>query len=626
MSEKKPGLFRRLFRGIWQIYKGFRSIILNLLFILIVTVVAVSLFSGDDKPSVPASAALVLNLNGDLVEEKQWVDPLSAVVNQGLGGQEETPEVLVSDVITVINHATKDDRINVMVLELSGLGSASLDKMQLIGTAIEQFKAAGKKVLAYGGYFSQNQYYLASYANNIYLSPMGGILFEGYGTYPMYYKSALEKLKLNAHVFRVGTYKSAVEPFLRDDMSAEAKEANAAWLNELWATYKQQVAERRGFAVSNFDETYEALIAKLQLAEGDLGNYAVQNKLADGLKTREEFRKEVIALVGKNDDNTYQHITFDNYARLVIPARQFDNPLTDKVAVVVARGTIVDGSAKAGTIGGDSTAALLRQARNDDKIKAVVLRIDSGGGSAYASEIIGQEITLLRQAGKPVIASMGAVAASGGYWIAAPTNEIWASPTTITGSIGIFGLMLSAENSLNHIGLNVDGVGTTELAGFSSGLPLYKGLSPKAQELFQLVIERGYRDFLSMVAHHRNMKVEDVDAVAQGRVWTGAKALEFGLVDKLGTIEDAISAAAEKAGLKHYDITVVQQELTPTEQMIKDFFGEAQVRGWLPQVEVSTEQKVLRNMTRQLNQDIKLFGQFNDPNSIYSYCVSCNIN
>ncbi|MDP5190717.1 signal peptide peptidase SppA, partial [Rheinheimera baltica] len=439
-------------------------------------------------------------------------------------------------------------------------------------------------------------------------------------------KNALEKLKINTHVFRVGTYKSAVEPFLRNDMSDAAKEANIAWLTELWNNYKSQVAARRGFDVTNFDETYAALLENLQAAEGDLSQYALNAGLVDHINTKEAFRRNLVAIVGENDEHTYNHVTFDDYADLVIPAQQFDNPLTDKVGVVVARGVIVDGQAKAGSIGGDSTAALLRQARHDDKIKAVVLRIDSPGGSAYASEVIAQEIRLLREAGKPVIASMGSVAASGGYWIAAPTNEIWAAPTTITGSIGIFGLLHTAENVLPTLGLNVDGVGTTELAGMSGGLPLFKGLDDKAKDLFQLLIERGYTEFLTMVGENRNMSVTDVDKVAQGRVWTGSKALELGLVDKLGTFDDAVKAAAEKAGLSQYDVKVVKQSLTPSEQMIKELLGEAKAQGWLPQTHVSPEQKLLGKFTQQLKQDFVLLNQFNDPNGVYSYCVGCSIN
>ena len=625
MAEKKKGIIRRFFGAIWAVYKGFRSTVLNIIFILFVILIGSAIFGGGDKVKVAKTSALYLNLRGDLVEEKRFVDPIAAIMNQSLGGQEETPEILVSDLVAVINHAAKDNRIQAMVLDLSGLGRASLDKMLAVGSAIENFKQGGKKVFAYGAFFAQNQYFLASYADQISLEPMGAVILEGYGSYPMFYKSALEKLKVSTHVFRVGTYKSAVEPYTRDDMSAEAKEANIAWLNALWQEYKEQVAGRRGFALDNFDETFASLYAKVAAAEGDLSKYALDNKLVDSIQTREEFRRSLIAVVGKNDKNTYNHVTFDDYSKLVLPAKQFDNPMTEKVAVVVARGMIIDGTAKAGTIGGDSTAALLRRARHDDKVKAVVLRIDSGGGSAFASEVIGQEITLLREAGKPVIASMGAVAASGGYWIAAPANEIWAAPTTITGSIGIFGLMHTLENAMQTLGLNVDGVGTTELAGLSAGVPLFKGLNDPMKDLMQLLIERGYSEFLTMVGKNRNMSVEAVDKVAQGRVWTGRMAQEFGLVDKLGTFDDAIARAAEMAGLDNYDVKVIQQELSPTEQFFVDMFGAAQAKGWVPSFGQSMQNRALRQLSQQVQQDFLLMNQFNDPNGIYSYCLSCQI-
>jgi protease-4 len=548
------------------------------------------------------------------------------VVNQGLGAAEDSPEMLVSDVVKVIETATTDNRIQAMVLDVSALRSASLDKMQRVGVAIESFKAAGKKVFSHGAYFGQTQYYLASYADEISLNPMGAVILEGYGSYPMYYKAALEKLKINTHVFRVGTYKSAVEPFLRNDMSDEAKEANIGWLSGLWQTYKQDVSSRRGFDITNFDESYDALLQKMQAADGDTAQYAINNKFVDNVATREQFQQKLIGIVGKNDKHVYNHVSFDDYAKYAVPSTAFVNPLTSKVAVVVARGMIVDGSAKAGTIGGDTTAALLRRARFDDKVKAVVLRIDSGGGSAFASEIIGQEISLLREAGKPVIASMGAVAASGGYWIAAPANEIWASPTTITGSIGIFGLLHTAEDSLAALGLNVDGVGTTELAGLSAGLPLYQGLNSKAKDIMQLLIERGYTEFLTMVGSNRNMSLDEVDAVAQGRVWTGSTALELGLVDKLGSFDDAIAAAAEKAGLTTYDVQVITQELSPTEQMLKELFASAKASGWLPQLQATPEQQMLQRVSKQLRQDFVILNQFNDPNGVYSYCMTCSIN
>ncbi len=365
---------------------------------------------------------------------------------------------------------------------------------------------------------------------------------------------------------------------------------------------------------------------RISAADGDIAKYALDAKLVDSLKTREEFRQDVIALVGEDKENqTFNQVNYDEYHSLVIPKMQMPNPMTDKVALVVARGAIVDGNAKAGMIGGDSTAKLLRKARLDDKVKAVVLRIDSGGGSAFASEIISEEIRLLKAAGKPVIASMGAVAASGGYWIAAPANEIWAAPTTITGSIGIFAMLHTAENAVGSLGLNVDGVGTTELAGFSAGVPLFKGLPADAEKLLQRMIERGYDEFITHVGVSRNLDKAAVDKVGQGRVWTGTKALEFGLVDKLGTLEDAIASAASKASLSQFDVWVVEQELTPQQQFVKQLFGEAKTMGLLPEITPSAENKAVQQLMTELKQHVAQFSQFNDPNGIYSYCFSCEL-
>lgn len=624
MSEQKPGFIRRLLHSVWQGFRFIRNFVLNFVFALLFIGFIAVLFSDKAQVEVNDETALVLNLKGDLVEEKQWVDPVEKAINESTGSEEDRPEILVRDLVKVINEAAKDDRVKVMVLALADLGSGSLDKLQQVGGALETFKAAGKKVFATGAYYSQNQYFLASYADSINLNPMGAVILEGYGSYPMYYKAALEKLQISTHVFKVGTYKSAVEPFTRNDMSPEAKEANGVWLTELWQNYKEQVAARRGFAVDNFDESFARLYERINAANGDMTQYALDAKLVDTIKTREEFRQDIIALVGEDEDNhTFTQISYEDYQSLVIPPFPVVNPLTDKVALVVARGSIVDGNVKAGMIGGESTAKLLRTARYDDKVKAVVLRIDSGGGSAFASEQIAQEIRLLKAAGKPVIASMGAVAASGGYWIAAPADQIFAAPTTITGSIGIFALFHTAENAMTTLGLNVDGVGTTELAGFSSGLPLFKGLPADAEKLLQRSIENGYDEFITHVSTTRNIDKVQVDKIAQGRVWTGQTALKLGLVDKLGTLDDAIAAAAATASLKHFDVQLIEQEMTEQEKLMAQLFGSAKMLGLLPEqaVTVTPVQKLMQ----QLNQELQVLSQFNDPNGIYSVCFACQV-
>lgn len=624
MSDKKRGVISSFFRFIYQAFRFVRNTVLNLLFLVVLCVFVVAIMQEEEQVSITDKTALVLNIDGALVEEKTWVDPLSKAINQGTGSEEENPEVLVRDVVKVVREATKDNRIQALVLRLDNMSSGSMDKLQAVGVELEKFKAANKKIYATGSYYTQGQYFLASYADSINLQPMGTVMLEGFGSFPMYYKAALEKLQISTHVFKVGTYKSAVEPFTRNDMSPEAKEANKAWLDDLWGTYKEQVAARRGFDVTNFDETYASLLTRLKAADGDMTEYALDAKLVDTVKTRQEFRKELIALVGEDKENhTFNQVNFDDYLSLVQPKHQMVNPLTDKVAVVVARGSIIDGKAKAGTIGGDSTSDLLRQAREDDRVKAVVLRIDSGGGSAFASEVIAEEIRALKAAGKPVIASMGAVAASGGYWIAAPADEIYAAPTTITGSIGIFALLHTAENAMATLGVNVDGVGTTELAGLSGGVPLFKGLRPEAAEILQSSINHGYHQFLTHVASNRKMETAAVDKIAQGRVWTGKKALELGLVDKLGTYEDAIAAAAEKASLKNYDVQIIEPKLSEEEQLMQNLFGAAASAGLLPHS--LAEQSPLKKLLNATERQFEVLSKFNDPNGVYAYCFSCTV-
>ncbi|MFT5164557.1 MAG: protease-4, partial [Alteromonadaceae bacterium] len=528
------------------------------------------------------------------------------------------PEVLVSDALLVINHATTDDRIKVIVLDLKGMSRSGLNKLKVIGSALEQFKAAGKKIIAIGDYYSQNQYYLASYADEITMNPMGGILIDGYSRYSLYYKEAFAKLKVTQHIFKVGKFKSAVEPYIREDMSPEAKEANIAWLDELWTVYKTDIAARRNMSASNFDENLDDLITKLKVVDGDFGQYALTNQWVDSLKSREQIRQQLIELVGDDGDDNFEQVNYSDYLSVVKPPFAFDNPMLDKVAVIVAQGVIQDGHRKSGEIGGDSTAKLLRKARLDDTVKAVVLRVDSPGGSAFASEIIRQEVEALKAQGKPVIASMGSVAASGGYWISATANEIWASPTTITGSIGIFGMFMTFENSLKTIGISSDGVATTEMAGIS----LLRPLNPKIGDVIQLNIEKGYQRFLNLVAQGRDMTPEDVDKIAQGRVWTGTMALKLGLVDKLGTLDDAIVAAADMASLKTYDIKVIEQALSAKDKFFRELFGNSDASA---DNSGNAQSFGVQAMMQMLDQQLSVIGQFNDPQHAYVHCQVCDI-
>lgn len=612
---------KSLFIGLWTVLNFTRKLFFNIIFLVIFVGLIIAITSQDgDQLTVKSNSALFLTLNGQLVIEKESVDPFEQFIQESLGDQPENPEVLVRDVVKVLENAQKDRRIKALVLDLQGLRGGGLDKLRTVANAIDEFKTSEKPVYAIGDYFSQDQYYLAAHADHIYLNPMGGLMFEGYGRYGMYFKDMLEKLKVTTHIFRVGTYKSAVEPIMRNDMSEDAKRAEKQWLDGYWAQYKADVAKARGIDEANFDETLQGLLDKFEAAGGDFAQYALEYNWVDALKTREEVRQELVELVGKDENQLgINYTAFNTYLKVVNPPMPVVNNDIDKVAIVVAKGTILDGNQKAGTVGGDSTAKLLRKARFDDNVKAVVLQIDSPGGSAFASEIIRQEVLELQRAGKPVIASMSTYAASGGYWIAASADRIIASPSTITGSIGVFGMFMTYENSLDYLGIHSDGVGSTELTGFSAARPL----APEFGQILQRNVENTYGNFLSLVSNARNMPVEEVDKVAQGRVWIGSDAINLGLVDQLGTLDDAVTAAAEMAELENFDTFYVQRTLSAQEIFWKEFFGQAMavVGKWQF---ANTDTALVNELKRVLN-EVSTVTKLNDPKGTYVLCLPCDV-
>lgn len=611
---------KSFFTGIWSLLNFLRRAFFNIIFLIIVIALISVFMSGEEKVLVPAESALVLDLRGDIVIQKRAVDPFQEFVQEAFEQREDKPEVLLSDVIFTINNAKEDKRIKALVLDLQGMGGAGLNKLEQISVAIDDFKQSGKPVYAIGDHYTQNQYYLAAHADHLYLNPMGSLLFEGYGRYGLYFKSALDKLKATTHIFRVGTYKSYVEPYIRDDMSDAAKEANQAWLNSMWDQYKTSVAMARGVAVNNFDEKLDAFSEKFEQANGNFAQYALQNNWVDALKTRQDIISELTDIVGSSDSKRgYSNITFKDYLD-VITSPFPHNGNGNNVAIVVAKGEILDGMQKPGTIGGDSTAQLLRKARLDNSVKAVVLYVDSPGGSAFASEIIRQEIENLKAAGKPVVAQMSSVAASGGYWISASADQIWAAPSTITGSIGIFGMFMTFENTLDYLGVHTDGVATTEFAGLSTT----RALDPRVGAIFQRSIENGYDQFISMVAKERNMSKEQVDSIAQGRVWIGKKAQEIGLVDHLGYLSDSIAAAAELAGLEKYDTKDILPDISPKEKFWRELFGKASTIMGGAHI-ASDDNPQFMTMIKQLFGEFDSMTKLNDPKGIYAFCIACEL-
>jgi protease-4 len=612
MSDSSKGKFKTILAGIGKGIDITRRVVVNALFVIILIVLVVAMFSGGG-PDVPKTAALVIAPVGTIVE--QVANNPVEQIRQELTGQAE-PEVLLKDMLDAIALATEDDRIEALVLDLDRMGGAGMTKLQDLGTAIDEFKAAGKKVIAASDSYSQGSYYLAAHADEIYIHPMGMMVLEGFSRYRTYYKDGIDRLELDWNVFKVGTYKSAVEPFLRNDMSPAAREANIEWLGDLWNAYLEDVSAARGVPVETLVEYADNPARLISEHAGDTAKAALDAGLIDTIATRDEIRDRLIELVGEDEDtHSYNQISMGTYLEAEGEDRMGAEATGDLVGVIVAKGTILDGTQPPGSIGGDSTAELIRQARQNDDVKAIVLRVDSGGGSAFASEIIRRECEIAQADGKPVVISMGSVAASGGYWISMASDEVWAHPTTITGSIGIFGMFPTYQKPMaKHLGIRVDGVGTAKLGG---ALRPDRALDPEVGELIQSVIEKGYREFITKAANARETTPEAIDAIAQGRVWSGQDAHELGLVDKLGTLDDAIASAAAMADLgDDFTVRFVTKELDFKQQLMADLLATAADRF---DNETPFSPRPHQQMSRLLADQVEILDRFNDPHGVYAY-------
>lgn len=605
-----------VFKGIWKAITFVRLALTNLIFLLSIALVYFIYFYGNDaQPQVQQPSALVLNLSGPIVEQSLYINPMDSFAGS-LFGEEIPKENVLFDVVDTIRYAKDDANITGLVLSLREMPETNLTKLRFIAKALNEFKASGKPVYAIGAFYNQSQYYLASYADKIYLAPDGGVMLKGYSAFNLYYKTLLEKLDVTTHVFRVGTYKSAIEPFVRDDMSPAAKESATRWLTQLWGAYVDDVASNRNIDPKTLNPSMDEFLAQLKSVNGDLAALSLQLGLVDELATRQQLRAQLAEKFGASGDDSYRAISYYDYRATM---RDSFDVNADDVAIVVASGTIMDGQQPRGTVGGDTLAGLLRQARNDDKVKAVVLRVDSPGGSAFASEVIRNEVQALKEAGKPVVVSMSSLAASGGYWISMSADKIIAQPTTLTGSIGIFSVITTFEKGFNKLGIYTDGVGTSPF----SGEGVTTGLSQGASQAFQMGIEHGYQRFIGLVSNNRNLSLEEVDKVAQGRVWTGYDALQFGLIDQIGDFDDAVAEAAKLAQLDNYNLYWVEEPLSPTEQFIQELMKQVSVsigfdfQSLLPQS--------LQPIAQQMEQQASLLQSFNDPKGYYAFCLNCEV-
>ena len=613
----KKSLAGRVFAAIWSGVDGVRKI-LHLVLLLFIFMLFIGAMQ--DTPLVlPERAVLVVEPYGYLVEQIEG-HPFDRALAELAG--DGRPQTLVQDIVDALDYARDDDRIEVVYLELSSMLGGGLAKLQQVAAAIEDFKASGKPVIAGADFLSQQGYYLAAHADEVYLHPDGLLLLQGYGRWRTFYKDAIDLLRIDWNVFRVGTHKSFVEPYTRMDMSPEDRESSARLIQQLWDMYQLEVETARGLDAGAITAFTDGMLEKVAAQGGDIATAAREEGLVDDLLTRVETREMLIDHVGEDPDNPGSYRAAGMYEYLAqMRVLQGGKVGSENVAVIVAAGEILFGSQPPGTIGGDSTARLLREARNDDSVKAVVLRIDSPGGSSFASDIIMNEVIALREAGKPVVASMGSVAASGGYVIAMQADKVMASPATVTGSIGIFGMFPTYQRTLDAVGIAVDGLGTTPWSG---QLRPDREMSEQAKALFQLVIDDGYRDFITKVAESRELDVGFVDQVGQGQVWIGSDALVHGLVDELGGLEDAITAAAELAGLDdEFGVKTIEQQLSPAEQMIVDLLGAVSVLG----VDVrglGRPATIVDEVAATVAEKAGPLLRFNDPKGVYAHCF-CDI-
>ena len=617
------------FKYIWRALNFIRDLVMNIVFLIFVLVLlsVIGIVIGADKQEKVAlngdQGVLFLNLDGYLADNRDDQSDLKNLLKE-LDNQNIPQQYSTFDVVYAIDSASQDDRIRGLVLDLNFFQGGDLPALEYVGEAIENFKESGKQVIAYADNYNQAQYFLASYADEIYMNPIGAVAIEGLAQENLYYKDMLDKLEVNPHVFRVGAYKSAVEPYLRNDMSDEAKTNLQRWLNVMWNNYKQQVAENRDIKQSAVAPDAQTYLTELKALKGDTTAYVKQRKLVTGVMDRFNFDKKLTALFGEDKDHQPKMVDYDSYLA-ALPDRM-SGDTENKIAVVNVEGAIIDGESDEDNVGGDTIAKLLRQAYDDKKVKGVVLRVNSPGGSAFASEVIRQELTHLQQAGKPVVVSMGGMAASGGYWISSTADYIVADKNTITGSIGIFAVLPTFEKTIKKIGVTADGVKTSDLTLGS----LFSPLSSPLNDVIQLEIEHGYDQFLTKVSEGRHLTKEQVDRIAQGQVWLGSEALERKLVDELGTLDTALGKAielvnekrAEKDKLDEGTFSVewiVDEESSFLKKMLHGYKGDAKAWAQGLVVESVGLPKEFTRLTKQLG----ALNSFNDPKGQYLYCLTC---
>ena len=611
----------KLFRVIWTGVDGFRKVIHLVLMIFVFVVMLAALGSGQTAVKIKDGAVLLLNPSGVLVHE------LSAgeLDLELLRMNDEPPaETLVRDVVRALRHAADDDRIAAVLVDVDGLAGGGFTKLQDVAAAMREFRESGKPMVSYSSWYGQGGYLLASQADEVFVHDYGGVDIRGMGRWRMYYAEMFKKLGIDPHVFRIGEYKSFVEPYFRNSMSDEDRQSAEQWLGALWGEYQREVTQARELTEDALDQYAANLTEALEGAGGDLARVNLEAGLIDAIHNDESFKEYMKERFGDSEDGEYQKVGFADYLTVADRENPPHSDDENKVGVVVVAGTIIDGSAGPGAAAGDSIAKLVRHAAEEDDIKALVLQVDSPGGSAFASEVISGAVATVSEAGKPVVVSMSSVAASGGYYVAAEADEIWAYSGTITGSIGVGAVFFTAPKLLERIGFTEDGLGTTPL---SEQGRIGADLGDDLRRQVDSQIGRVYERFVGHVSQGRGMTFDEVDDIGRGRVWIGSDAASINLVDNIGTLEDAAESAAGLAGLEEGEYSVERiKRKRPFFTGLSEFF-QLRLARLRQRLGIGSEPDRFMDAVQQarkiLNAELDQLAQLNDPRGFYYHCGTC---
>lgn len=605
-------LVRGFFQGFWRLLtwvsRGITVLLPIVLLAYLVGMVVIGFQAAQPEP-IPERAALLINPVGRLVENRTPREPLEALLEGDSG------EVLLSDLLEAIDRGGEDPRITALVLDLQSLWGPTVTQGVELAEALLEFRSYGKPVIAVGDYYDQSQFLLASQADQVILHPEGALNITGFGVYRSYIRQLLDNAMVTMNVFRVGEAKSAVEPFIRDDMSAGEREVTGRWLGALWHQYTVLVERGRGLPDGFLQTFVDEFPDRLEVAGGDMAQLALDSGLVDELRSHSAQDELLADIVGATDDNgDYAAVTFQHYlmASADMPeAGQAGEPV---VAIVPIEGELIPGESVNGFAGSDTVVDQLDVALELDNLEALVLRVNSPGGSVFASEVIRQKIQAIKASGIPVVVSMAGTAASGGYYIAAEADQIWAYPSTLTGSIGVFVAFPTVEKLYDWMGIEVDGVATGRMAG---AVRFDTGVDAAGRRIINSMISNVYQDFVGLVAEGRGMSWEQVNEIAQGKVWSGRDAEAIGLVDELGNLGEAVAAAATLAGVEDYSVHRVGTPLDPQQLFFEELGRKLGRVGVL-------EHPIAARLLTGLREPLRLMDGLRDPRSVYVRCLECS--